>query len=255
MNQWTPQRRKQQAEIARRVGSRKRTPAWIAKQRASLKRKWKEDCTYRTAALKQLAAARKNIRPEAISSAGLKSWKDNEQRRLATSKASKYWWKKNRTAALKSLRSRMKKRWSKPGERQRQARVMRKAIKGFWKNNLTARKVQGIRGAEVIARLRKSGRWPIRPSKPQVSLFEMIKAAGIRGFSLEVAVGRYSLDIANRRRKLCVEVDGEYWHALNLTNYEKRDAFLRSRGWSIKRVGTSLKELRKGLVWVLRKVE
>lgn len=79
----------------------------------------------------------------------------------------------------------------------------------------------------------------------------MITAYGVKGFHCEVHVGRYSLDVADSVRKLCLEVDGEFWHAINLTDYAKRDKLLRARGWRVKRVGTSRKELQKALAWVL----
>jgi very-short-patch-repair endonuclease len=77
-----------------------------------------------------------------------------------------------------------------------------------------------------------------RLSKPQAQLYDIIKEtfedAEIE-YPVKVDTGRYIwLDIAIPSKMINVEYDGLYWH--NKEEDEKRDNFLRSRGWNVYRI-------------------
>jgi hypothetical protein len=77
-----------------------------------------------------------------------------------------------------------------------------------------------------------------RLSKPQAQLYDIIKEtfedAEIE-YPVKVDAGRYIwLDIAIPSKMINVEYDGLYWH--NKEEDEKRDNFLRSRGWNVYRI-------------------
>jgi very-short-patch-repair endonuclease len=68
------------------------------------------------------------------------------------------------------------------------------------------------------------------PSKIQVAAFRFLCAKGVKNLKLNLLIGTYRIDIAVVRKKIAIEIDGEYWHKIKNT---KRDRFLRSRGWKV----------------------
>src|SRR5690242_12237545 len=206
---------------------------------------------------------------QAISERVAKSWKNPTPAMIAgtRNRSQKSITPKIRRLRRSVMRKVAKKMWADPEFRKRraeglraqwtedrrksQSEVMRRVVAKRWSDPLE-RKRQGVRGAKEIAKLIRSGRWPLRTSLPQLAIFDALILSGIKGFELEIACGPYRLDIANRRSKLCIEVDGEYWHAVNKTDYQKRDAFVSSKGWKILRVGTSKVGLLQAVRWAKR---
>lgn len=89
------------------------------------------------------------------------------------------------------------------------------------------------------------------PTKPQRSLLRKLCRAGISGFVWEHPVVRYSLDVANPKLKICVELDGEYWHNFRKEQDKKRDKLLRKRGWQVKRFSANRIGIRRAFEWVV----
>lgn len=89
----------------------------------------------------------------------------------------------------------------------------------------------------------------------QMFVFKRLCKLGVNGVKLNYPLGPYALDVALPKRKLCIEVDGRYWHSLGYTNYKKRDKFLRKEGWRVYRfVVDSRKEAREkfsNVLWFL----
>ena len=106
----------------------------------------------------------------------------------------------------------LKARWAKKGERREQSERMKKQLVGWRAKGLI--------------------KYP-KPSRPQISLLQRLCRVGIKGFRLEHPFGRYSLDLANPVRKLCIELDGKYWHSRNETNYRLRNRRLKQEGWKV----------------------
>jgi very-short-patch-repair endonuclease len=81
-------------------------------------------------------------------------------------------------------------------------------------------------------------------------LHEMFKKAmtenGLLGFDSEHRVGFYSVDEANERLKLAVEIDGCYWHGCKECGFQgirgtqntdrRKEGYLRSHGWKLLRI-------------------
>lgn len=85
-----------------------------------------------------------------------------------------------------------------------------------------------------------------RISKPQAMLFNIVKnyfTAAIIEYDIKLPNGRTIwLDIAVPEKKICIEYDGIYWHAINQNNSkvfvkdEERDYMLKNMGWSVYRI-------------------
>jgi very-short-patch-repair endonuclease len=83
-------------------------------------------------------------------------------------------------------------------------------------------------------------------SNPHRLFEEALVKAGVEGFHREFRVGYYHLDEAFPSIKLCVEIDGCYWHGCSecgfepnrdIANLDKRKTtYLTKRGWLIIRV-------------------
>lgn len=325
-DQWTPERRALQAEIARQIASKRKPLTEEARRKRSeqSRAQWL-DPAFRSRQLKVLAVARekmdRNKQKVAVAMANRKRFSDPVER-AKVGRVSRKWWndplggkfrrvteeqrRARREAFLKKVaeqnvarmadaalkieqhkklskayikqpnkkircseafrdgqRRRNLRQWT-PERRAKQAELAREMVKrrDKEKNRLQLSAALSSRWAkpeshaaqsELNKKMHEAGilQWS-RPSRSQVLLMEMIKNVGIKGFAFEVHVDRYSLDVADADRKICVEVDGEFWHALNLTDYKKRDAFLRSRGWKLKRVGTTDAELQRGLAWIIK---
>jgi very-short-patch-repair endonuclease len=154
------------------------------------------------------------------------------------------WTPEKREAQAKRMRPVMKSRMSDPEYKRNAIKGLQEGLGRRWekKSEHKAASLQMKRQAE---KWRESGILRQRPSKPQKSLLRKLCRAGIKGFRLEVPFGRYSLDVADPNRKICIELDGAYWHSINLTDYAKRDRKLRKKGWVVKRFGTSEAEVCK----------
>jgi hypothetical protein len=117
----------------------------------------------------------------------------------------------------------------------------RKVLNRLWKDPEFSRKVL----TEFLPLGRK------RPSKPQISVLKALCKLIGRGWRLDLPVCQYLLDVANPKLKIAVEMDGEYWHRVNKTDYPKRDRFLRKRGWKTKRFPSSRVGVREAISWVV----
>lgn len=80
-------------------------------------------------------------------------------------------------------------------------------------------------------------------TKPHMKLKQALLDAGIQGFQTEYEVGFYSLDEACPGLKICVEVQGCYWHSCPICGLQgpkgntRRDkakkTYLRNQGWVV----------------------
>lgn len=71
-------------------------------------------------------------------------------------------------------------------------------------------------------------------SHAQRTLLRRICRAGIRGFVLEHPFQRYSIDIANPKKKIAIEVDG--WFPRNSERDKRKERLLRRNGWKVVRI-------------------
>lgn len=104
-----------------------------------------------------------------------------------------------------------------------------------------------------VARSISEGRVP-KTSKPQAELFNLLESRypGLQ-WILEHPVGCFSIDIAAPSMRLCIEVDGDFWHAneaagypaiyesqkRTLKNDKRKNAFLKQEGWTLLRFWVS----------------
>lgn len=171
------------------------------------------------------------------------NWKNS--RRLK-----EYWKNKDYREKMSKVASETRKRnWQDPGYRQDRRRWRRKlwedptyreqisksfseGAKRKWKDK---KKRKGLEKQLALARGNS-----ITPSKIQVSFFRKLCRAGIKGFRLEYRVGTYSVDIANPKKKLAIEIDGSYWHSKSADR--RRDRNLKQFGWKTVRISTSRAE-------------
>jgi very-short-patch-repair endonuclease len=67
--------------------------------------------------------------------------------------------------------------------------------------------------------------------------------------------GRYRLDMALPFLKLCIEADGKDYHSSpsRKAHDRKRDAYLKSRGWTTLRFSGS--QINSNINWVVRRIE
>lgn len=157
----------------------------------------------------------------------------------------------------KSRHEHMTDLWRNPKFRSKTSKAasksMKKRLRGMWRSR-RYRKFQSSLMAErwkdtsFISKMQ--ARFKAFPSKAQVSLFKRICRAGLRGFRLEYPIGRYSLDIANPKKKIAIEIDGSYWHRLRRHGAKvRRTRFLNEQGWTIRRFNSS--DLERAFQWVL----
>lgn len=128
------------------------------------------------------------------------------------------------------------------------------ASKKSWQNEeIRERRLKGIRQSPKSIEARKKN---IRVclekeqqiiSKPARNLFDFLKKNGCN-VQLEYKFDFYSLDIADPDIKLCIEVDGDWWHGnpkfypvLNKNqktrtdNDKRKNTFLSNKGWKVLR--------------------
>ena len=195
-----------------------------------------------------------------------------EQRREASIRQKKLW--KNPTPAMRDGQSRRNlKQWTNSRRKKQSTyciqqtisrwkdkdiRCRRRELKSFhagrdrrWKRR-EEHEIQSERMKEQLRQWRRDGKIPFRISRPQRALLRKLKEEGIEGFKLEHPFGRYSLDVANKEFKICVELDGAYWHARNKTDYDARDKFLKEHGWKVKRFPATKAGVEKAFKWVDR---
>jgi very-short-patch-repair endonuclease len=163
--------------------------------------------------------------------------------------AGQIWDESHRKNQAKNGLITMRRRFRDPVYRSQNEEQLALALSSRWAKKEN-RAIQSKRMQEQLVQWRKSGVSPRRISKPQISLLKKLCCAGISGFKLEVPVGRYSLDVANPKRMLCIEIEGSYWHRVNKTDYKKRDAFLAGLGWIVKRFGTSRNEINRAFQYI-----
>lgn len=66
----------------------------------------------------------------------------------------------------------------------------------------------------LMLRLIKEGKIPQTLSTPHKLLVQKMKEHNLwDNFENEVKLGFYSLDIANKKQKIAIQVDGDYWHS------------------------------------------
>jgi very-short-patch-repair endonuclease len=106
-----------------------------------------------------------------------------------------------------------------------------------------------------------------KTSKPQTKLYAALKEALDIPLELEYPFSYYALDIAMPSLKLCVEVDGDFWHVNEEKGYsveyecQKRNkrieksktTYLTNQGWKILRVWVS--DLESDIDSVIQKVK
>lgn len=164
------------------------------------------------------------------------------------------WTKNMRKVQSKNCSRNLKKLWKDPEYRERRIKSLHAGVRRRWKRK-SEHKAASRQMKKQIVGWREDGLLNVRPSKPQKSLLRKLCRAGIKGFKLEVPFERYSLDVANAKLKICVELDGTYWHSINPTDYDRRDRKLRKLDWRLKRFGTSELEVSKALMWVQKQLE
>jgi very-short-patch-repair endonuclease len=129
-----------------------------------------------------------------------------------------------------------------------------KASQESWKNEEKRKnRINAINNSEKYAISRKKN-WAtclstIQPiiSKPARQVFEYLTTKKYK-VDLEFPIRFYHLDIALPEYKICVEIDGDYWHGnqmfyktltlnqISRHNDDKRkDTFLKNRGWQVLR--------------------
>lgn len=102
---------------------------------------------------------------------------------------------------------------------------------------------------EIMRKARKAGA-VIRYTVPHKTVVAALKKKRLwRGFDIEVEAGPYSIDIADKSRKLAIEIDGCFWHACKECGFRARYAcqrtnrriekskttYLKKRGWTLLR--------------------
>lgn len=100
-------------------------------------------------------------------------------------------------------------------------------------------------------------------TKPHMKLKQAMVSAGISGFQTELEVGFYSLDEAYPELRVCVEVQGCYWHScpvcgiqgpkVNLRRDKSKKTYLENRGWLVVFVWEH--EIREDLDACVRRVQ
>lgn len=145
------------------------------------------------------------------------------------------------------------------------------ASKESWKKNeVRNKRLKSIRESDKAKTARKNNiQICLRKAQPFISkparqLFEFLKEQKL-DVHLEFLFGFYHLDIAMPDIKLCIEVDGDWWHGnskfylvLNASqkkrqeNDRRKETYLRNKGWTILRYWQS--ELLQGFEKVLEDV-
>lgn len=104
-------------------------------------------------------------------------------------------------------------------------------------------------------------------SSPQLKLFNKLKELNISNFELEYPYNFYTIDIAVPSLKLCIEVDGDFWHVNSNKGFEmkyecqkrnkrvekSKTTYLTKNGWKILRIWES--EINSDFDSVLKKIE
>ena len=67
---------------------------------------------------------------------------------------------------------------------------------------------------------------------------EMIKRKLYDGFETSQPLYYFEIDEFNRDKKLCIEVDGDYWHSLpkRIQQDKRKDTFLKNKGYKVVRI-------------------
>jgi very-short-patch-repair endonuclease/endogenous inhibitor of DNA gyrase (YacG/DUF329 family) len=65
-----------------------------------------------------------------------------------------------------------------------------------------------------------------------------LEALGV-GFTQEYPFRRWSIDFAIPERKIAIEADGDYWHAILADRDARRDAAMNAAGWTVVRLAES----------------
>ena len=136
----------------------------------------------------------------------------------------------------------------------------------IWKKNLSnsakKRKIHGHAGkfhtdeTKEILRAKTTKRISLNKNKvsaPQLKLYNRLKESKIYKFELEYFCKFYALDIAIPSLKLCIEIDGDFWHVNENKGFkvkyecQKRNkrieksktTYLTKNGWKILRIWVS----------------
>lgn len=98
----------------------------------------------------------------------------------------------------------------------------------------------------TTAKMHAEGKFPKKFTKPHIMLIDAMKKNSIYdGFESEVLVGFHSIDIANIKRKIAIQVDGDYYHVnpewMKKRNRKKIDAIQKRNIGQDKSCNTYLK--------------
>lgn len=168
----------------------------------------------------QLAHARKKIDHKSLSGVRKSLWKQPEYREKM--EARRHPTSKNCRRAALEVSSRV------------EVRRLRRENKLEWWSSLSPHEK-----AVALKHLKCVG-----ISKPQISVLKRICRRGINGFCLNRYIRGFFLDVSSSRRKICIEVDGPYWHRdTEARKHDRlRDRILRRLGWKVYRIGVKRDE-------------
>jgi len=75
-------------------------------------------------------------------------------------------------------------------------------------------------------------------SKPHIMLKNKMLESNITGFKTSQRLGYYEIDELDINRKICVEVDGDYWHSTKraIVNDKRKNTYVKNKGFKMIRI-------------------